>query len=255
MSAQQTEQQIPTLHEAVIALGSPPETWVGNCYAIAYQLVEAGLVEGRAVYGHYLGPIAKDSFFSEKGLAVGFVPHGWVLMGDGRVLDPTRWVFENVEPYIYVGEVGEESDPLGDDCLICYCGCIRGEHEYGGFCHPCLSCGEEICCDFDADPQENPKRLEYDEGGNTFREQNLRPAPAYSRRDRPAGLVLEPELMHAVQSLLGGTPELTVPQAHWLATLPLKRLGEYAEPLFLVLVESDLRGLIPIDNRRSVLGF
>jgi hypothetical protein len=29
--------------------------------------------------------------------------HGWVLLPDGNVFDPTRWVFEGILPYLYEG--------------------------------------------------------------------------------------------------------------------------------------------------------
>jgi hypothetical protein len=61
----------------------------------------APLIDGAtAVYGHYLGPVAPGTLFSGRH---GFVQHGWVELADGRVLDPTRWAFEGVEPYLYVG--------------------------------------------------------------------------------------------------------------------------------------------------------
>lgn len=32
---------------------------------------------------------------------IGFVRHGWILADDGRVIDPTRWVFERKAPYLF----------------------------------------------------------------------------------------------------------------------------------------------------------
>lgn len=39
-----------------------------------------------------------------------FIPHGWVLMPDGRIFDPTRWTFEAKSPYLYVGPDRDEYD-------------------------------------------------------------------------------------------------------------------------------------------------
>jgi hypothetical protein len=72
--------------------------WVGNCYGIA--CVAAPLAGGVPVYGHYLGPVHSKSMFAMR---KGFIQHGWVSLPDGRILDPTRWEFEGIEPYIYVG--------------------------------------------------------------------------------------------------------------------------------------------------------
>ncbi len=86
--------------EIAEAIDFPLERWQGNCFAVAQALVDNGVFEGRAVYGHYLGPVARGGFFKTTRL---FQRHGWVILDyDGRILDPTRWVFENAEPYIYL---------------------------------------------------------------------------------------------------------------------------------------------------------
>lgn len=88
------------------AIGTPVQEWKENCYAISCAIVKAGLVNGFAVYGHYVGPVAKKRLPFER--------HGWVLLKDGRVLDPTRWVFENVPPYIYIGLNNGDYDEGGN---------------------------------------------------------------------------------------------------------------------------------------------
>lgn len=80
-------------------IGLHPKVWAGQCYGIALALVEHNLVDGVARYGHWLGPIAPNTLFSNKGL----VQHGWVERPDGFIIDPTRWVFEGTLPYIYEG--------------------------------------------------------------------------------------------------------------------------------------------------------
>jgi|SRR5882757_11575299 len=89
--------------KALIKTVGPTEQWKGNCFALATQVVRRGIVEGDAVYGMWHGPIAEGSFFEERHGSLPFTQHGWVNLHDGRICDPTRWVFENVEPYIYVG--------------------------------------------------------------------------------------------------------------------------------------------------------
>ncbi len=93
-------------------LNRPVTDWIGKCYAISCAIVEAGLVEGRAVYGHWDGDVSPDcEVFSPSRI---FQRHGWIVLNDGRVLDPTRWVFEAVDPYLWIGEAGEEYDRGGD---------------------------------------------------------------------------------------------------------------------------------------------
>jgi len=87
---------IPTIQEAERALGEPAVKWAGRCYEISCNLVRVGLVEGDPVYGNYRGPVVEGSMFSGKP----FIRHGWIRTLDG-IVDPTRWVFEGVEPYIY----------------------------------------------------------------------------------------------------------------------------------------------------------
>lgn len=92
-----------TAERVAQAINTPVEDWKGNCYGIACAMVRRRLVPGGvAVYGHWIGPVSKKSMFSAKA-DMGFCQHGWVLAKDGSIVDPTRWVFEHVDPYIYQG--------------------------------------------------------------------------------------------------------------------------------------------------------
>jgi hypothetical protein len=73
--------------------------WAGRCYELAQAGIKAGLVYGKARYGHWVGPVAEDSMFHGKPV----IHHGWVELPDGSVVDPTRWEFEGKLPYIYHG--------------------------------------------------------------------------------------------------------------------------------------------------------
>lgn len=79
----------------------PVADWPGNCYAVACKMLAAGLLAGRAVYGHYLGPIHPGTMFHGKPI----VHHGWIETPDGRIVDPTRWVFTGASPYIHEVEL------------------------------------------------------------------------------------------------------------------------------------------------------
>ena len=87
------------------AIGIPAQKWVSRCHEIASAILDAGLVKGRAVYGMYLGPVDEGSHFNHKSP---MHRHGWIKISRTRVVDPTRWVFEDVPPYIYCGPFSSE---------------------------------------------------------------------------------------------------------------------------------------------------
>ena len=94
------------------ALGTP-ESWKGNCSIVAYKAAELIGPEACPVRGHFLGEIAETSIFANRS-HLGFCPHSWVMVvvkGDSTftLVDPTRWVFEGVEPYIFT-HVGPHED-------------------------------------------------------------------------------------------------------------------------------------------------
>jgi hypothetical protein len=158
---------LPTLAECEKAIGEPASAWVARCYEIAYRIVEALHIDGQAVYGHWLGPMHPKSTFANKS-GLPFVQHGWIRLSDDRVLDPTRWVFEHVEPYLYVGEKPDHWSVI--PCANC--GLLREEHKDDG---PADQCG---CYEQEPWP--------YDEGGNQWREamtsSRPRPTPTGPRK-------------------------------------------------------------------------
>lgn len=104
-----------TVMEVADAIQIPTSDWIGNCYLIAHKIVESEIVDGRAVYGHWLGGVATMApAFASRGRNP-FVAHGWIRLPDGRVLDPTRWVFEAADPYLYVGTPGRCYDEGGNE--------------------------------------------------------------------------------------------------------------------------------------------
>jgi hypothetical protein len=92
----------------------PLNKWPGNCYGIAQAVLEAGFIkDGKLRYGHWHGFIHPDSpgFGGRQ-----FTHHAWIQSGD-RIVDPTRWVFENVEPYIYSGPAKDDDYDFGGNHL------------------------------------------------------------------------------------------------------------------------------------------
>jgi hypothetical protein len=76
----------------------PVEKWPGNCYAVALAMLDKKIVKGEPRYGHWLGPVEPGTMFYGRGRVV---RHGWIDAGGALVVDPTRWVFQGVAPYIY----------------------------------------------------------------------------------------------------------------------------------------------------------
>jgi hypothetical protein len=110
------------IEHAEAAIAEPADAWPGRCFEIASRLVASGVLDAfnpssaRAVYGHYLGDVSPSSRFYDTHRACGFSRHGWVaLPGRRLILDPTRWVFECVEPYIYYGPPRQDYDEGGND--------------------------------------------------------------------------------------------------------------------------------------------
>lgn len=74
--------------------------WPCRCHEIANLLLKhyPQKVQGHSRYGKYLGIIAEGSpFYGERP-----VRHGWIARFRGGIIDPSRWVFENADPYIFV---------------------------------------------------------------------------------------------------------------------------------------------------------
>jgi hypothetical protein len=88
------------MEDAAELIGVPLDKWAGNCSTIAHLFVQTGLVKGQHQYGHYLGEIHPDAQCFGGRV---FTHHAWILTPDNQIVDPTRWVFESADPYVYIG--------------------------------------------------------------------------------------------------------------------------------------------------------
>ena len=203
------------------AIGVPVEQWKGNCYGIACTMVsELKIPNARAVYGHYHGPIAPGSFFkSHRGQLV--TRHGWIVMEGKLVIDPTRWVFEDVDPYLYIGEVNDEYDEGGDQIRQEW-NDVRPAPRYGS--------------DGDRDA------VLHLHGESLVFVTQLMP-------DSPVKLIPGETVEHAK-----ATVTLNVPQVFWLANLSRHKLGLHAVEVYQAPVDAGQTAAIPWDNRIAVLG-
>jgi len=89
------------VHTLAERIGIPIEQWPGACYGIAGAVQE--VFGGELRYGHWLGPVSDGCPVEGFKSGAPFQRHGWLELDDGSIVDPTRWVFEGVEPYVYEG--------------------------------------------------------------------------------------------------------------------------------------------------------
>lgn len=89
----------------------PLRFWAGNCHAVAWKVLEHFPVQGaRLARGHYHGPVAPGSIFTP-----GINQHSWISLPDSRVLDPTRWCFD--DPAVARIHVGYDLEVYDEGCL------------------------------------------------------------------------------------------------------------------------------------------
>jgi hypothetical protein len=228
---------LPTLAECEKALGEKANTWVARCYEISRRIVKTGLVKGEAVYGHWLGPVHPRSHFANRRDKLPFIQHGWILLDDAHVLDPTRWVFEAKKPYLYTGTVPDDWDVT--PCKNC--GLLEEEHDEGH---------KDDCGLYEVE------QWPYDEGGNRWRSRMGPPAPVPKPHDQRLTFRVSPRMATFVAALLGqidGT-RLTSEQIFWLANLPYQTItkagNEAVKEIYEAIcsVHRSFIGFIPIDN-------
>lgn len=196
-----------SLDEIAGKLGIPVKDWPGRCYEVA--VVASRLIDGATpVYGHYKGPVNDKSIFAP----ISIIQHGWVLLEDNQVLDPTRWVFEVVEPYIYIGP--------GDD------------YDEGGNSLRSQLIGPPI----QFDPEDNVINISRDMLSsdawivieNVFKLNDLLDDPEYHPGD------------------------ITIRQLMWLANMNPRFMKGYATEIYKMFDQFNLRGFIPTDNQSLV---
>lgn len=205
---------IPPLAVCERVLDWKAKDWEAKCFAVATAFVEKKIVDGDAVYGHWRGPVAKRSRFYEKSLSLPFIQHGWVVLPDDRIVDPTRWCFEAAKPYVFYGD-------------------NQGEYDEGGNRWRALQRGPVPCYEaFE------------DEGHLVAITKDVMDAATWSFVER----YLELDYTFAEQPV----GELTEAQIVWLAHAPPDQLGDHAGAVYAALKKLGRAGIIPIDNRRMI---
>lgn len=207
---------MPTVRTVEDAIGLKATHWAHRCHEIACKMLRARLVFGEERYGHYYGPVSPQHPSHRRP----FQRHGWIEAPDGSVIDPTRWVFEGVRPYIYHGPAGDEYDAGGQQ----------------------LSAGKVL--PYPAGP--------HDPATDSV---NLTDAQRLARAQ-----IVQLEVKGAAQEHLarltgGQKTDFSTDQVFWLANLPLSSLGEHAQALYEAIVDAapHYQGFIPIDNWRLAM--
>lgn len=206
--------QIPTLKQCEEALGEPAEKWKGRCFEIACRINDAGLTPGaKPRYGHYWGECHPDGYFGTPTLPP---RHGWLELPEGVIFDPTRWVFENVDPYL---------------ALVFPDGLERHRaYDVGG---------ERLMSRFDRDIPPSDEELKA-RGDMWFKEH-----PEY---------VFPESTWPLLDAVLGRHENLRRGHLNYLANRGPEFLGEHAEAIYKVFVEKGKQAWIPLDYRHAVLG-
>ena len=207
-----------TIGQVVAALDWPTVGWEGNCYAVATQIVKARLVEGRAVYGAWTG-LATSRYWAHKAHHP-FIRHGWIVLSDGRILDPTRWSFEGVPPYIWIGRKDHEEYDEGNNGLA-----------------------EMVLA---RTPWPEP------DDSKTYRFELL--SEIVREVERHGAELTEDEIDGLDYSHIDC--DLTGPQVFWLANFPITLYSslDHAREVFTQIGEHDFKAYVPMDNWARVMG-
>lgn len=206
--------KIPTIEELEDNVGFETDKWHGHCYGVASDLAE--MIKGaKAVYGHWLGAVDEEGYWARH-VKRPFIQHGWVVLEDGTILDPTRFSFENVEPYIWIGENDGNYDQGGNQWM-----------EMLMITRPFPKHGEGW--NYDVLHQITLHENILNHMRNLSQYAELFPIPIKSE-----------------------TVTLHSGQLFWFANCPLSWLEPYTKEIYEVIRDSGNYEYIPIDNRREV---
>jgi hypothetical protein len=209
--------KLPSIKKIAETIGYPDtEDWKGRCFQIPKWLVDHDFIPGVAVYGHYLGDVAPFSYFSERyDSGVLFIRHGWISTPDKKIIDPTLWIFQDVDPYLYYGEGIFETRRRGKICVYDEGGNVWKQ----AIMRPCP-------------PFERKGKM-------------------IDIVVSPQALDLINELLGETKY---DRFEICFPQLIWLANLPLNAFGSHAKEIFRWIEKAGHKVYIPIDNWRQVMG-
>jgi hypothetical protein len=204
---------IPTLAAVEKAIGIKAVKWKRRCHEISCKMLDQKLVIGVERYGHYYGPVSRN--YERHGLP--FQPHGWIETPRGLVVDPTRWVFRMVAPYIFYGP-SLDYDAGGQ----------RQHFEQNG---PYPAGPHDPAMD---SPHLLPEQREL--------------------RAKLIQLIMPKAAMKRMAMQTGGqTRDFSFSQVFWLAHAPLPWWGEHAQAIYQAIADAGFKATIPFDNWRMAM--
>lgn len=214
-------------------IGVPVSTWHGRCFEIASLLVKAFAWEdAEAVYGLYLGPIARGCKTFEP-CRSGATRHGWIVTREGVLVDPTAWVFQASEPALRVLLPGTEEDFN-----------VREHYDEGA---ESLS-GVYSQLFPDASSCANQEVVAVPD--RELLQALLEHATRIHRVDQALQAMQRAPALRAQVEQAGG---FVREQLSWLAKRPYSSLGtKTARGLYQLLIERNLSSLIPVDFLRRM---
>lgn len=208
-------EKIPSIEELSKGMKYPIKNWPGNCYAVSCALSEylnknKILENTKPVYGAYFGKVHEKSIFRQSEIGVN---HGWVSY-DGLVIDPTKWVFTNTKPEIYIGMQNEDYDQAGQ----------RRKHI-------------------------KDKIL----GNNNFDIIRTK-GPNFDEKSKIDEFNFNNNTKELLSSLFSNDNSniLSMNQIFWLANAPVSEIDECIEDIYKNLEEKGYGAFIPIDNKELV---
>jgi len=95
-------QELP-IEPLASCLSLEPTDWINRCHEISTMAVKMGCIAGAPIYGNYYGPVGDNCEIEDWILRSQHrvpIRHGWIRQPGGVIIDPTRWVFEGVGPYV-----------------------------------------------------------------------------------------------------------------------------------------------------------
>jgi hypothetical protein len=204
--------ELPTVEQVEKAISLKAARWKNRCHEISCKILTAKLVPGVERYGHYYGPVSRKHPYHGRP----FQRHGWIETPGGTVVDPTRWCFECVKPYIYHG-FGNQYDPGGQRVATDNIKPYPGPHD------------------------------EADESPNLVDSQR-------ENRRKIIQLAIPLEDLDHLMTLTDGQHEnFGFEQVFWLANLPVSYLGVHARGILGALAKAGYKALIPTDNWRMAM--
>lgn len=201
----------PSINDCESAINMLANEWIGRCHEIAVEIKNALKIPGVPQYGIYTGIIHNKSVFKGRP----FTRHGWIKLKDGRIFDPTRWVFDRpLTPYIWCEFDHDNEYDIGGLIL---------KRAINGF-----------------EPAPSP---------HTYNDRRDKPYDLMLNKKSIEYLVsIFPEIINKSDNSI----TLSLGQINWFVHLPHHEMGRYVKSIMKSIRKAGLNHLIPIDTQNVI---